>query len=151
MVVTAARFTIRHLKLFCGKGLARAKGAFRAMKADQLSFAKGEMLSVVDHSGKWWVVKNAEGGKGRAPSNYLEIVAADLNDNDESPQQLETPATTAVATAMGTTPEPAQPGGSSWQDEVSISANIADVASIEAEVAEAAAEAAAATSTTAHA
>lgn len=57
----------------------------------ELSFAKGEVLDVLDKQGKWWQAKNSDGVSGSkfllgtadatlimiilvAPSNYLQII-----------------------------------------------------------------------------
>jgi SHO1 osmosensor len=41
---------------------------------NELSFAKGEILDIVDKQGKWWQAKSASGRRGIAPSNYLQII-----------------------------------------------------------------------------
>ncbi|KAF8157812.1 hypothetical protein B0H34DRAFT_797265 [Crassisporium funariophilum] len=42
--------------------------------ANELSFKKGEILEVIDKTGKWWEARLRDGRKGIAPSNYLKIV-----------------------------------------------------------------------------
>jgi len=40
----------------------------------EVSFAKGEVLEVIDRSGKWWEVIRTDGARGIAPSNYLKLM-----------------------------------------------------------------------------
>ncbi|KAG8880469.1 Transmembrane osmosensor [Tulasnella sp. 331] len=55
---------------------ARALYAYSASPDDpnEVSFAKGEILDIVDNAGKWWQAKKADGTTGIAPSNYLQII-----------------------------------------------------------------------------
>ncbi|KAJ7664942.1 hypothetical protein B0H17DRAFT_1211092 [Mycena rosella] len=55
---------------------AKALYAYTASVDDpnEISFAKGEILDIVDKQGKWWQAKKADGSVGIAPSNYLQII-----------------------------------------------------------------------------
>lgn len=55
---------------------AKALYAYTASPDDpnEISFAKAEILDIVDKQGKWWQAKKADGTIGIAPSNYLQII-----------------------------------------------------------------------------
>ncbi|EAU86392.1 hypothetical protein CC1G_05386 [Coprinopsis cinerea okayama7 len=55
---------------------AEALFGYTAAKEDpgELSFKKGEILYILDRSGKWWEARKADGTTGIAPSNYLRLV-----------------------------------------------------------------------------
>ena len=55
--------------------VAVALAKYNSPKPDQISFAKGERLGVTDSRGAWWQVRSGSGIAGKAPSNYLTIVA----------------------------------------------------------------------------
>lgn len=42
----------------------------------EISFAKGDVLEVLNNQGKWWQVRRQDGTVGIAPSNYLDVSAA---------------------------------------------------------------------------
>ncbi|CAE6529666.1 unnamed protein product [Rhizoctonia solani] len=55
---------------------ARALYAYTASPDDpaEVSFAKGEILDIVDNNGKWWQARKEDGTTGIVPSNYLQLV-----------------------------------------------------------------------------
>ncbi|KAG6897956.1 hypothetical protein C0992_008346 [Termitomyces sp. T32_za158] len=55
---------------------AKALYAYTASPDDpsEVSFAKGDVLDIVDKNGKWWHTRKPDGKIGIAPSNYLQII-----------------------------------------------------------------------------
>jgi len=58
------------------KHRAKAMYAYSASPDDpnEVSFAKGDILEVVDNTGKWYQVRTPSGQTGIAPSNYLTML-----------------------------------------------------------------------------
>ncbi|KAJ7510599.1 hypothetical protein B0H11DRAFT_1029894, partial [Mycena galericulata] len=56
---------------------AKALYAYTASADDpnQISFARGEILDIVDKQGKWWSAKKSDGTVGIAPFNFLQIIS----------------------------------------------------------------------------
>ncbi|KDN42979.1 hypothetical protein K437DRAFT_287324 [Tilletiaria anomala UBC 951] len=55
---------------------ARALYAYSANADDpaEISFAKGDILDIVDNSGKWWQARKPDGTTGIVPSNYMQLL-----------------------------------------------------------------------------
>lgn len=55
---------------------AEALYSYKASEDDptEISFAKGDILQIVDSSGKWWQAQRPNGELGIVPSNYLRLV-----------------------------------------------------------------------------
>ncbi|GHJ90121.1 hypothetical protein NliqN6_6523 [Naganishia liquefaciens] len=56
---------------------AQALYAYTASPDDpnEVSFAKGEILDIMDASGKWWQCRNQNGQVGICPSNYVQLLS----------------------------------------------------------------------------
>lgn len=55
---------------------AEALYSYKASEDDptEISFAKGDVLQIVDSSGKWWQAQRPNGELGIVPSNYLRLI-----------------------------------------------------------------------------
>ncbi|KAF9459216.1 hypothetical protein BDZ94DRAFT_1054751 [Collybia nuda] len=63
---------------------AQALHAYAASAEDstELSFKKGEILEILTNSDLWWEARTANGKKGIAPSNYLELIGSESTSLD---------------------------------------------------------------------
>jgi NCK adaptor protein len=52
-----------------------AKFQYQAVDGEELTIAKGEILTVEDDKGTWWKVRNQAGRSGLVPSNYVEVTS----------------------------------------------------------------------------
>ena len=52
------------------------RDSYKASEDDptEISFAKGDVLQIVDSSGKWWQAQRSNGELGIVPSNYLRLI-----------------------------------------------------------------------------
>ena len=50
---------------------------YKGEMPEDLTFRKGEELSVSDTSGQWWLASKSDGTTGYIPSNMVEIIAKD--------------------------------------------------------------------------
>ena len=55
---------------------AEALYSYKASEDDptEISFTKGDILQIVDSSGKWWQAQRPNGELGIVPSNYLRLI-----------------------------------------------------------------------------
>ena len=55
---------------------AEALYSYKASEDDptEISFSKGDVLEIVDSSGKWWQARRSNGELGIVPSNYLQML-----------------------------------------------------------------------------
>ena len=55
--------------------MAKVVFSFEATNSQELTISRGERVSVLDDSRKWWLVNNTVGGSGYVPSNMLELLS----------------------------------------------------------------------------
>lgn len=70
---------------------------YQARKQEHVNLVKHEIVTVLDDSSKWWLVRKSNGDEGKAPSNYLELISslaefdwfhADIRDRSLAEQRL---------------------------------------------------------------
>lgn len=89
---------------------AQAFCAYTASPDDprKLSFAKGEVLTIIDNSGDWWQAQKEDGTTGFVPSNYFQPVGA------ESDPRVEVNCLYKARASYGYTANPDDPGEMSF-------------------------------------
>ena len=48
--------------------------AYQGQNDSELTISENEILSIVESTGDWWLVKNNSGKQGYVPSNYVEKI-----------------------------------------------------------------------------
>eukprot|EP00300_Choanocystis_sp_HF-7_P031157 c40282_g1_i1.p1 GENE.c40282_g1_i1~~c40282_g1_i1.p1 ORF type:complete len:258 (-),score=30.61 c40282_g1_i1:23-796(-) len=66
-----------------GSLTARARLTFKARESFQLSFKKGEILTILQRRGNWWFAANRAGSRGRIPASYVQIRDASADDQPD--------------------------------------------------------------------
>ena len=66
----ALRYRAAATRAAAGGSCAIAIAEYAADEDSRVSFAKGEVVVVLDSEDVWWLVRTADGAEGKAPSNF---------------------------------------------------------------------------------
>lgn len=73
--------------------------AYKGQNESELTISENEILTVVEGTGDWWLVKNNQGKQGYVPSNYVEKITGIQSSSGFSGDNLYSGANMGAATA----------------------------------------------------
>lgn len=105
---TLSRRAARRASSASGDGfVARARGPFRATNKAELSFAKGDVLLVLEKAHRGWLFAQLGDTTGLVPSSYVEKIEAEVRPLVSSPSTSQTDFVRCVACQQELTPQSA--------------------------------------------